>query len=156
MKAKLEEHLQTYAPISQQQWGFMSSRSSISALIQVVDNWAQALDQGYEMLLIEFPWTVHLVGQNVQMQIPMSSSAGSDLIRSKAAFLLGENLISLLTSKAVSRASRQSLDCLIVSPCNSEIECMSKTVYVMPLVRKTGSHFVLAKNLPSRAAVMQR
>ena len=55
MKAKLEEHLQTYAPISQQQWGFMSSRSSISALIQVVDNWDQALDQGYEMLLIEFP-----------------------------------------------------------------------------------------------------
>ena len=34
MKGKLEEHLQTYAPISQQQWGFMSSRSSISALIE--------------------------------------------------------------------------------------------------------------------------
>ena len=54
MKAKLEEHLQTHAPISQQQWGFMSSRSSISALIQVVDNWAQALNQGYEICVIFF------------------------------------------------------------------------------------------------------
>ena len=52
MKVKLEGHLQTHAPISQQQWGFMSSRSSISALIQVVDNWAQALDQGYEICVI--------------------------------------------------------------------------------------------------------
>ena len=32
----------------------MSSRSSISALIQVVDNWAQALDQGYEICVIFF------------------------------------------------------------------------------------------------------
>ena len=54
MKAKLEEHLQTHAPISQQQWGFMSSRSSISALIQVVDSWAQAFDQGYEICVIFF------------------------------------------------------------------------------------------------------
>ena len=52
MKAKLEEHLQTYAPISQQQWGFMSSR--YRSLIQVVDNWAQAPDQGYEICVIFF------------------------------------------------------------------------------------------------------
>ena len=32
----------------------MSSQSSISALIQVVDNWAQALDQGYEICVIFF------------------------------------------------------------------------------------------------------
>ena len=40
MKEVLEEHLKKYARISPRQWGFMADRSTMSALIQVVDDCA--------------------------------------------------------------------------------------------------------------------
>ena len=48
------DHLSTYAPISSRQWGFMTHRSSVSALIRVLDDWAQALDEGHEICVIFF------------------------------------------------------------------------------------------------------
>ena len=54
VKAVLEEHLKKHAPISPRQWGFMADRSTMSALIQVVDDWARALDHGYEVCVIFF------------------------------------------------------------------------------------------------------
>ena len=49
MKAVLETYLQMNAPISEKQWGFMCGRSTVSALIRVVDDWQRALDQGNEV-----------------------------------------------------------------------------------------------------------
>ena len=54
MKAVLETYLQTNAPISEMQWGFMCGRSTVSALIQVVDDWQRALDQGNEVRAVFF------------------------------------------------------------------------------------------------------
>ena len=48
----LEEHLKKHAPISPCQWGFMVDRSTISAFIQVVDDWASAIDHGYKVCVI--------------------------------------------------------------------------------------------------------
>ena len=50
IKLLVEDHLQSNAPISSHQWGFISSRSSVSALIRVIDALSQALDQGFEVL----------------------------------------------------------------------------------------------------------
>ena len=36
------------------QWGFMTNRSTISALIKVIDDWSKALDQGHEVCVIFF------------------------------------------------------------------------------------------------------
>ena len=44
----------TNAPISPRQWGFMESRSTISALIKVIDDWSCALDQGKEVCVVFF------------------------------------------------------------------------------------------------------
>ena len=44
----------TNAPISPRQWGFMESRSTISALIKVIDDWSSALDQGKEVCVVFF------------------------------------------------------------------------------------------------------
>ena len=38
----------------QWQWGFMTDRSTISALIKVVDDWSKALDQGSEVCVVFF------------------------------------------------------------------------------------------------------
>ena len=54
VKSLLETHLQNYAPISPHQWGFISSRSSISALLRVIDDLSHALDQGYEVCIVFF------------------------------------------------------------------------------------------------------
>ena len=54
VKALLDSHLQQNAPISPRQWGFMSSRSTVSALINVIDYLSQALDQGYEVCIVFF------------------------------------------------------------------------------------------------------
>ena len=54
VKNLIEDHLLLNAPISPHQWGFMSTRSTISALIQVIDDWALALDQGFEVCVIIF------------------------------------------------------------------------------------------------------
>ena len=48
IKTIIESHLQEHAPISPRQWGFMSSRSSISALLKLIDDCLQALDEGHE------------------------------------------------------------------------------------------------------------
>ncbi len=54
VKTIIETHLQHNAPISERQWGFMSSRSTMSALIKVVDDCSQALDQGHEVCAVFF------------------------------------------------------------------------------------------------------
>ena len=54
VKSLCQEHLCDQAPISPRQWGFMSSRSSISALIQVIKDWSRALDQGHEVCVVFF------------------------------------------------------------------------------------------------------
>ena len=52
VKAVLETYLQMNAPISEKQWGFMCGRSTMSALIRVVDDWQRALDQGNEVCAV--------------------------------------------------------------------------------------------------------
>lgn len=54
VKSLLEEHLQLHAPISARQWGFKSSRSTVSALIQVIEDWSRAVDRGYEVCVVLF------------------------------------------------------------------------------------------------------
>ena len=53
LKLIIEDHLRENSPISTKQWGFMSSRSTVSALIRVID-WLCALDQGYEVCVVFF------------------------------------------------------------------------------------------------------
>ena len=54
VKAVLETYLQTNAPISKKQWGFVCGRSTVSALIQVVDDWQRALDWSNEVCTVFF------------------------------------------------------------------------------------------------------
>ena len=54
VKATVEHFLQVNAPISSSQWGFMSNRSTVSALIKVLDDWQRALDQGCEICVVFF------------------------------------------------------------------------------------------------------
>ena len=54
VKMIVEDFLRENSPISTKQWGFMSSRSTVSALIRVVDDWLCALDQGYEVCVVFF------------------------------------------------------------------------------------------------------
>ena len=54
VKCITEKHLLENTPISPRQWGFMTSRSTVSALINVIDVWNSALDQGYEVCAIFF------------------------------------------------------------------------------------------------------
>ena len=54
VKVLIEDHLERNAPISPRQWGFVSSRSTVSALIRVVDDWSRALDQGLEVCVVFF------------------------------------------------------------------------------------------------------
>ena len=53
-KTIIMEFLKENSPISTRQWGFMTNRSTISALIKVIDDWSKALDQGYEVCVIFF------------------------------------------------------------------------------------------------------
>ncbi len=46
--------MKLHSPISPRQWGFMSSRSTVSALIQVIDDWSRAVDGGYEVCIVFF------------------------------------------------------------------------------------------------------
>ena len=52
VKSLCQEHLCDQAPISPRHWGFMSSRSSVSALLQVIEDWSRALDQGQEVCVV--------------------------------------------------------------------------------------------------------
>lgn len=54
VKTIIMEFLKENSPISTRQWGFMANRSTISALIKVIDDWSKALDQGYEVCVIFF------------------------------------------------------------------------------------------------------
>ena len=54
IKKIVEQYLRVNAPISARQWGFMANRSTVSALIKVVDDWQKALDQGYEVCVVFF------------------------------------------------------------------------------------------------------
>ena len=51
VKAVIEKFLKVNAPISSSQWGFMSNRSTMSALIRVLDDWQHALDQDNEVAM---------------------------------------------------------------------------------------------------------
>ena len=46
---KLIYHLHVNYPIALQQWGFQLKRSTVSALLDVIHSWSQALDQGKEI-----------------------------------------------------------------------------------------------------------
>ncbi len=48
-KSILEEHLIQHCPISTRQWEFMRARSTVSAPIQVVDDWSKAIDSKSEV-----------------------------------------------------------------------------------------------------------
>ncbi len=52
VKSILEEHLIQHCPISTRQWGFMRARSTVSALIQVVDDWSKAIDNKSEVAVV--------------------------------------------------------------------------------------------------------
>ena len=54
VKSIIENHLQNNAPVSSRQWGFMSSRSTVSALINVMNDLSQALDQDHEVCIVFF------------------------------------------------------------------------------------------------------
>lgn len=47
-------YLQSVSPLASQQWGFHSKRSTVSALLDAVKNWQQALDNGKEVCAIFF------------------------------------------------------------------------------------------------------
>ena len=47
-------HFNLHHPITLQQWGFQSKKSSVSALIDVSYNWSKALDQGNEVCAVFF------------------------------------------------------------------------------------------------------
>ena len=51
-KSILEEHRIQHCPISTRQWGFMRARSTVSALIQVVDDWSKAIDNKSEVAVV--------------------------------------------------------------------------------------------------------
>ncbi len=46
--------MKLHSPISLRKWGFMSPRSTVSALIQVIDDWSRAVDGGYEVMYCIF------------------------------------------------------------------------------------------------------
>ena len=54
IKTIIVEHLEHSALISPKQWGFISSKSTISALIKVVNDWSRVLDQGFEVCIVFF------------------------------------------------------------------------------------------------------
>ena len=42
------DRLQSVSPLASKQWGFHSNQSTVSALLDAVNNWKQALDNGKE------------------------------------------------------------------------------------------------------------
>ena len=54
IKDVIETFLKLNYPISSRQWGFMSKRSTVSALIKVIEDWLYALDQGFEVCVVFF------------------------------------------------------------------------------------------------------
>ena len=54
VKSVILDFLKDNSPISSKQWGFMSNRCTISALIKVIDDWSKALDEGYEVCVVFF------------------------------------------------------------------------------------------------------
>ena len=54
IKDAVETFLKSHCPISTRQWGFMAKRSTVSALIRVVEDWLHALDQGFEVCVVFF------------------------------------------------------------------------------------------------------
>ena len=54
IKEIVHEYLAENSPISNHQWGFMHHRSSTSALISVIHDWLNALDNGHEVCAVFF------------------------------------------------------------------------------------------------------
>ena len=48
------QHLRNHWPISSNQWGFLSCRSSISVALSVTHDWPQHLDEGHDMCAVYF------------------------------------------------------------------------------------------------------
>ena len=48
------DHLESVSPLASQQWGFRSKRSTVSALLDAVNNWHQSLDKSKEICAIFF------------------------------------------------------------------------------------------------------
>ena len=54
VKTLIEDHLRLHAPILPRQGGFMSTHSTVSALIQVIEDWSRAIEHGYEICVVFF------------------------------------------------------------------------------------------------------
>ena len=48
------DHLQHSRPLSAFQWGFLEGRSTVTALLQVSDQWLQALEDGHDICAVFF------------------------------------------------------------------------------------------------------
>ena len=54
MQSLILGHLQSVSPLASQQWGFRSKRSTVSALLDAVNNWQQTLDNCKEICAVFF------------------------------------------------------------------------------------------------------
>ena len=50
----ITDHLDINNPITPEQWGFQSGKSTVSALLDVVHSWSEAIDQGKEICAVFF------------------------------------------------------------------------------------------------------
>ena len=53
----LLDHLQSFCPLSAQQWGFTQGKSTIGALLAATDHWHNALDSGLEICTVFFDYS---------------------------------------------------------------------------------------------------
>ena len=52
----IELHLSTFHPLSDHQWGFRASKSTVDALLTVTQEWCSALDTGKEVAAVFFDY----------------------------------------------------------------------------------------------------
>ena len=57
MRGLLIHHLQTYCPLSVQQWGFTQGKSTIGALLAATNHWHNLLDSGLEICTVFFHYS---------------------------------------------------------------------------------------------------
>ena len=57
MRGLLIHHLQSFCPVSAQQWGFTQGKSTIGALLAATDHWHNLLDSGLEICTIFFDYS---------------------------------------------------------------------------------------------------
>ena len=54
ISSRIMNHLESVAPISSNQWGFMPGRSTTSAILSITNDCLQALDMGYDVCAVFF------------------------------------------------------------------------------------------------------